>query len=754
MIRFLLLLLLASPATAEISTDGSLGSRVELTGKHFAITPDLGKQIGANLFHSFDKFSLRADESATFSGDGQVHNIIARVTGGQLSSIDGVLRSTVPDADLYLMNPAGIMFGKNAQLDIQGGFHATTADELRFKDGAVFSATPHSGELLTVAPIHSFGFLSDAPAPIQLQDSHLSVPEGQVLSLIGGEIKLIGENLTDAQGNPVSDGEIGMFLQLFPLQTYTTQVHVPAGWIYLAGLASPGEVIAEGDILTVTAPKLANILLDHSEVSSSGSGKGHIFVRGADLTLNDGRLSNPTLGQYDGGETDIVARNLLVAGTPTSALISSNSYGSGSGGLIHIIADNLELRGGAISTSTYQSGKGGDITVQVGNQIKLSNPSAKAFKFASIFSDTYGMADAFGKSGNISVSAKNIEVHEVTSISTASYGYGSTGNLDVTATDSILITGTQVLDGWYHNATINTSSYLGSAFTKSIGREGKGGAAGYMNVNTRYLTISEMGLVLSDAYSGNAGQVNIHAEEINVLNGGNITCSTFGEGLGGHISITTQRLNISENNPKRPYPSGVYSDSISKLSNAGNSGDIRIVTNSLNILENSLISSSTKNAVGGNIYLTAAEMLHLRGGEITTSVQGGIGNGGDIAVTNTHLIINDGKIVAQADAGKGGNIRLVTQHLIPSAESLISASSRIGVDGDIFISSPINDLSGQLFNLSSEFIDGATLLPRSCAARIADQRPSEFVRPFTLKVYPTAVKLSPEDLSPSGSPTY
>lgn len=744
----LIFLVITSPVLAEMSTDGSLGARVEFTGKHFAITPDLGQQMGANLFHSFEQFSLKFDESATFSGDSQVKNIIARVTGGQPSMIDGILRSTVADADLYLMNPAGIMFGKNAQLNLQGGFHATTANELRFNDGAIFSATPKVNALLTVAPIQSFGFLNEISAPIELQDSQLRVPEGRNISLIGGALNLHGRILTDASGEPVIK-EGASFFQ-FPAYRYTTELNAPAGRVYLASVASLGSATLQEDALTVTAARLGNIDLDHSEVITGGIGRGHIFVHGADLTLNHGRLSNPTEGQYDGGEIDIRARDVVIAGTPTSAKISADAYSSGHGGSINLTVDNLELRGGAISTVTHKSGHGGNIAIQVKDRLKLSNPIPEAFKFGSIFSDTFGMADGYGAGGNIAVTAKNIEIHEVTSIAATSYGYGDTGDLNITAED-ILVTGTAILNGWSHNAAINTSSYLGSAFTKSFGREGKGGSAGHISLTAQRLTLSEVGLLLSDAYSGNAGQINVHAEEINILSGGNIACSTFGEGLGGQISITAQRLNISENNPNRLYPSGIYSDSLSTQTDAGNSGNIDIKTASLKILENSVISSSTQNAVGGNIYLTIQEYLYLWGGEITTSVQGGIGNGGDIMVTDAVMVINDGKIVAQADAGKGGNIHLVTQHLIPSADSLLSASSRVGIDGNIFISSPINDLSGQVLGLSTEFIDGAALLPRSCAARVADQRPSEFIRPFRLQVHHSTARASPDDLFPSSS---
>jgi large exoprotein involved in heme utilization and adhesion len=83
---------------AEITLDGSLGRSGALIGKNYAITADLGKQVGSNLFHSFRDFNLSQDESATFSGPNSINNIINRVTGGNPSQINGLLRSTIPDA--------------------------------------------------------------------------------------------------------------------------------------------------------------------------------------------------------------------------------------------------------------------------------------------------------------------------------------------------------------------------------------------------------------------------------------------------------------------------------------------------------------------------------------------------------------------------------------------------------------------------------------------------------------------------------
>ncbi|EDN66774.1 Large exoprotein containing haemagglutination activity domain [Beggiatoa sp. PS] len=191
---FFLLLIIPLSTQAQINTDGSLGPSINLPGPDYQIEPDLGQQQGGNLFHSFKDFNLQRLESATFSGPNHIQNVISRVTGGNPSNIDGLIRSTIPNADFYFLNPYGIMFGPNAQLDVQGSFHASTADYLRLGDGGRFDARNPSNSLLTVAPIEAFGFLTDIPASITTQDSDLFVPTNQTLSLIGGEIELSGHS--------------------------------------------------------------------------------------------------------------------------------------------------------------------------------------------------------------------------------------------------------------------------------------------------------------------------------------------------------------------------------------------------------------------------------------------------------------------------------------------------------------------------------------------------------------------------------
>jgi filamentous hemagglutinin family protein len=160
--QLFLIVIIPVSTHAQITTDGSLGQALNLPGPDYQIGADLGQLRGGNLFHSFQDFNLQHFESATFSGPNHIQNVISRVTGGNPSSIDGLLRLTIPNADFYFLNPYGIMFGPNARLDVQGSFHASTADYLRLGDGGRFDARNPSDSILTVAPIEAFGFLDNS----------------------------------------------------------------------------------------------------------------------------------------------------------------------------------------------------------------------------------------------------------------------------------------------------------------------------------------------------------------------------------------------------------------------------------------------------------------------------------------------------------------------------------------------------------------------------------------------------------------
>jgi filamentous hemagglutinin family protein len=150
---------LLTPGLAQVTTaitpDGTLGTQVTRNGVVHTISG--GTRRGPNLFHSFDRFTVGTGDTASFIGSGVIENILSRVTGGQPSNIDGTLQSKIPGANLYLLNPSGVLFGPNASLDVKGSFHVSTADVLRFADGATFAADSGEQSSLSVAPPTAFG---------------------------------------------------------------------------------------------------------------------------------------------------------------------------------------------------------------------------------------------------------------------------------------------------------------------------------------------------------------------------------------------------------------------------------------------------------------------------------------------------------------------------------------------------------------------------------------------------------------------
>src|SRR5919108_3394450 len=258
---------------AEVTLDGTLGPAGSLADPNFMIPDTVGRTVGTNLFHSFGVFNINTGESATFTGPSSIENVLGRVTSGSSSFIDGLLRTQFENAspNLFLLNPAGVLFGPNASLDVQGSFHVSTADYLKLGEGGRFEATNPENSVLTVAPPEAFGFLGERqPAGIAVQGSLLQVPDGETLSVVGGDIKVAGGSL-----------------------------YASGGRIDIASVASPGEVLPNAPDLGVASfERLGRIEVSHSSserpvdsslpeglnnvignVDARGEGGGWIFIR-------------------------------------------------------------------------------------------------------------------------------------------------------------------------------------------------------------------------------------------------------------------------------------------------------------------------------------------------------------------------------------------------------------------------------------------------------------------------------------------
>jgi filamentous hemagglutinin family protein len=284
------LLLLSSAPTisqAQITLDGSLGPRGALRGPNYTISDSVGQIRGPNLFHSFGQFNLSKGESVTFTGPNTITNILSRVTGGSPSSIDGTIRSQIPRANFYLLNPSGVMFGPNASLDVSGSFHVSTADYLRLADGATFSAHPAVRTVLSVAPPAAFGFLGPTPAPISIQGSALQVPVGQTASVIGGDMTIVGN-----VGNTPSTAAL------------VPTLGAPGGRIQLVSAASAGEVgVNPADptapLQVGTFAHLGRIALVDAFLDASGIGGGTVVIRGGRLLVDQAFVFADTRGAMD-----------------------------------------------------------------------------------------------------------------------------------------------------------------------------------------------------------------------------------------------------------------------------------------------------------------------------------------------------------------------------------------------------------------------------------------------------------------------
>ncbi|NJO14362.1 MAG: filamentous hemagglutinin N-terminal domain-containing protein [Thioploca sp.] len=293
---------LSLPLPAQVTLDGTLGTQLTLPGPDYQIGAALGQQHGSNLFHSFSDFNLAAGESATFSGPDSINNVITRVTGGRVSHLNGLLRSTIPNADVYLINPAGIFFGPQATLDISGSFHASSADVLRFEDGGTFNARQPEESVLSIAPVAAFGFLTDSPGTLTVEGSHLSVPEQQSFSLLGGEITL-----------------------------NQAQLQAPFGQLNLASVAKAGEIGLEPTALKLTGTR-GNISIRDSQIHLSGEGGGALDLQGGQIIVTGSEIDATTMGVAAGRGVRIQADQF----TMTGGYLFSNTEGSGPGAILKL----------------------------------------------------------------------------------------------------------------------------------------------------------------------------------------------------------------------------------------------------------------------------------------------------------------------------------------------------------------------------------------------------------------------------------
>jgi large exoprotein involved in heme utilization and adhesion len=513
------------------------------------------------------------------------------------------------------------------------------------------------------------------------------------------------------------------------------------------------------DIYASDSIKLSNWSFVYVDTSESGDA-GTLTINTPRLNV-DGRssISSETLSSGRGGDLFIKATDSIDLNN--SGYISVSTFGTGDAGTADIKTGKLNIDGGFIAGSTYAaSGRGGDIIINAADSINLTNAG-------SISVDTSNAGD----SGIVSINTGALSIDNYSYISGTTWSSGKGGKLNISASDSITIAnfgeisvktgstgaaGTAVID----TAKLNIDNGGISGATVSFGKGGGveinasdsikvtnqgyisvsalagSGDAGDISINTNRLSVDELGYITgSTATSGKGGNLVINAtDSISLTNSGSIFVDTHAAGDSGAVAIQTGRLHI---NGFLSYISGTTWSSgkggkvnisantielsdlavITSGSNGtGAAGDLIITAAGLVKLNNGSITTATADADGGNIAIHPGA-IDLYNGRISTSVAGGTGNGGNIDLAAKALVLDNSSIIANAEGGNGGNINLSTGALIKSRSGgVISASSRLGLEGTIFISAPLIDLGGALADMPDTILDLDALLPKRCAS--------------------------------------
>jgi filamentous hemagglutinin family protein len=711
LMTFSALMVILPTAPAEVKLDGTMGPGV-LNGPNYDIGAEFGQQHDGNLFHSFEVFNLSSSESATFSGPTSVENIISRVTGkDNPSNIDGTLRSTIPNANLYFLNPYGIAFGPNARLDVQGSFHASTADTLRLKDGGQFNARYPSDSVLTVAPIQAFGFLSGSPAELSVTGSELSVNAGNTLSFIGGDLSIKN----------------------------AAKLSAPAGQIDLVGVGSEGDAKLSNGFLDLSSfSQLADIYIENSLVDASTKdtdGKG-INVRANNLTLDDGRLVAETYGAGKGGDITIDVAGLVeLLGEAVSdpsmtleTLISTRTQkqATGSGGNIELTADQLHITDGrSIGSLTRGKGDGGQITLNVTNlilegMIEIEIPTPEGMMKIKNPSTIVAQAEGEGNAGKVVLHADGkITLKDGTIINTSSIGSGNSGDIELVARELEITGGSQTATSTMGSGSGGDihAKVAGSIIISGTGfGQGESSGGGILVSAIPYNPIS--GQVVNQL--GNAGNIVLEADELVIKDYqyNRVTASTYGLGKGGNVTITARNLHladggtISARSISSPPPGS--EEYKGKLGDAGN---ITLnVTDSLRMQTGSSIGTNAERSGGGQIKITfQGDRLHLSDSEISSSVQEGEGGGGDMNISADLILLDESQITARAYQGRGGNIT-IDAGLVKTPNSVIDASSERWIDGEVLITGKEENFE-ELLRLREDFLGVDDQLKTPCDQR-------------------------------------
>ena len=714
--------------TPDEAPERNLGTQVE------ALTPLVdqiqdGTQQGNNLFHSFSEFNVREGRSVYFENPAEVTNILSRVTGNDLSDILGTLGVGAPGAlgtaNLFLINPNGIIFGPNARLDVGGSFVATTANAIGFGNQGFFSASaPNTPTLLAVNPsaflfnqIAAASIQNNSVAPAGLEPTRrvetfgLRVPDGRSLLLVGGDISMNGGRLnafggrvelggvagTGTVGLSVSDNEMRL---LFPdglaradiSVVNTSRIDVAeknGGSIVInarsldisgrsrlvAGIASGlGTASSQAGDITLNATEEIKVRqssgIGNNVFSNATGNSGDLIITTGSLFVTDGsQLQASTSGQGNAGNVIIDAHERIGLDGDTAVFSSVGQTGTGNGGDIHIATGTLSVTNGAqLIASTSGQGNAGSVIIDTRERIGLDGRSSDGTFGSDVFSRVEKTGR--GQGGEIRITTGELSVTNGAQLVADTRGQGDAGSIIIDARERVSFDGNKT-------DVFSNVSQTGT---------GKGGE---IRITTGELSVTNSAqLVSSTSGQGDAGSIIIDARERISFDRGYAFSSVeqTGTGNGGEIRITTGELSVtngaqlSASTREQGDADSIIIDARERVSFDGNN------TSTFSNV------SQTGRGQGGDIRITTDKLELTNGGGLIAS-SSGQGDAGDVEVSAGSIRFDLGGISSETASGDGGNITLSVQDiLLLRRGSLISTTAgtalAAGDGGNITINTP------------------------------------------------------------------
>lgn len=717
-----------SPAIAQIIPDTSLGieSAFVITFNQLLQLIQGGARRGENLFQSFQDFNIREGQTIILTNPNGVNNILIRVTGNNPSDILGNLSlikaetinnllinlrslSLLPNtnlssliqpqdlgtASLFFLNPNGILFGPDARLNLGGSFIATTANQIKFADGTVFSANlTQSSPILTISTPIGLGFTSSSPKPITLQG-----PEQSLTGVLQSIPKVTGGPNEVLEGTKTLIENIltrPVGLQVFPNQTIALvggDVTLNSGSLTaLGGRIEVGSVRNMGNVSLTPVPKgwrlgyegidsqsQGQITLSQlALLNSSGLGGGEIKLTAQKVALiNESAILSVTLSDQDGGDISIQAQDIRLS---NGSIIGTGTFIDtlGDSGSVIIKTNNLTVQGASlIETTTLGQGKGGNLIINAQNGVNVIDDGF-------IAAGSLGASqDQTGSAGNLIIETQILNINEGGEILNATSS-GQGGNLIINASESI-----------------NIDDFDSAIYTDTFGR----GNAGNLEINTKTLRISNGAQISAATFDqGKGGDILLRASDSLYITGissdlrfpsgiftstGIIGFDFQPQGEGGNLLIETRRLTLTDG--------AVISTSTISPKNAGNA--VLNISDTLSLERNARITASTSaDGNAGNIRLNVGnELLMNQNSQISTAVtRNSLARGGLIEINANSLNLQNQSEISVRSEGQGnaGNININLTGLFSATNSDITANANQGAGGEITLTADNIRLQG------------------------------------------------------------